>query len=53
MREGKEGADEIEAMMKNYRVNPPTSLGGSPVTLIKDFAKLEADRLLSVRNRWP
>ncbi len=42
VREGKEGADEIEAMMKNYRANPPMSLGGSPVTLIKDFAKLEA-----------
>ncbi len=47
VREGKEGADEIEAMMKNYRVNPPTSLGGSPVTLIKDFAKLEATDCVS------
>lgn len=28
--------------MKNFRANPMTSLGGSPVTLIKDFAKLEA-----------
>jgi phosphoglucomutase len=42
VREGKEGADEIEAMMKNYRTNPPMSLGGSPVTYIKDFVKLEA-----------
>ena len=42
VREGKEGADEIEAMMKNYRANPPVSLGGSPVTYIKDFVKLEA-----------
>lgn len=42
VRKGKEGADEIEAMMKNFRVNPLTSLGGSPVTLVKDFAKLEA-----------
>ncbi len=42
VREGKEGADEIEAMMKNYRTNPPVSLGGSPVTYIKDFVKLEA-----------
>lgn len=46
VREGKEGADEIEAMMKNYRANPPVSLGGSPVTYIKDFVKLEAtDRI--------
>lgn len=42
VRKGKEGADEIEAMMKNFRANPMKSLGGSPVTLIKDFAKLEA-----------
>lgn len=42
VRKGKEGADEIEAMMKNFRVNPLTSLAGSPVTLVKDYAKLEA-----------
>lgn len=42
VRKGKEGAEEIEAMMKNFRLNPPTSLAGSPVTLVKDFAKLEA-----------
>lgn len=41
VRKGKEGAEEIEAMMKNYRANPPLSLAGSPVTFIKDFAKLE------------
>lgn len=42
VRKGKEGADEIEAMMKNFRNNPMKSLGGSPVTFTKDFAKLEA-----------
>lgn len=42
VRKGKEGADEIEAMMKNYRSNPLETLGGSPVTLIKDFVRLEA-----------
>lgn len=42
VRKGKEGADEIEAMMKNFRINPMETLGGSPVTLIKDFARLEA-----------
>ncbi len=42
VRKGKEGADEIESMMKNFRSNPMTYLGGSPVTLVKDFAKLEA-----------
>lgn len=42
VRKGKAGADEIENMMKNFRTNPLKSLGGSPVVLIKDFAKLEA-----------
>ncbi|KUL18750.1 MAG: hypothetical protein XE13_0597 [Proteiniphilum sp. 51_7] len=42
VRTGKEGADEIEAMMKKFRSNPMETLGGSPVTLIKDFARLEA-----------
>ena len=42
VRKGKEGADEIEAMMKRFRSNPMETLGGSPVTLIKDFARLEA-----------
>lgn len=41
VRKGKEGADEIEAMMKNFRTNPLKSLGGSAVSLIKDFGKLE------------
>lgn len=48
VRKGKEGAEEIEAMMKNFRANPKNSLGGSPVTLVKDFAKLEATD--TVRN---
>ena len=42
VREGKEGADEIEAMMKNFRANPIKELAGSPVILSKDFAKLES-----------
>ncbi len=41
VRKGKEGADEIEAMMKNFRNNPVRDLAGSPVILSKDFAKLE------------
>jgi phosphoglucomutase len=41
VRKGKEGADEIEAMMKNFRTNPAKTLGGSPVTLIRDYGKLE------------
>ncbi|MGI6073142.1 MAG: phospho-sugar mutase [Fermentimonas sp.] len=42
VRKGKEGADEIEEMMKNFRRNPFKTLGGSPVVLFKDYATLEA-----------
>ncbi|MFT7483245.1 MAG: phosphoglucomutase, partial [Oceanospirillaceae bacterium] len=30
-KKGKSGAEEIQQMMVNFRKNPPTSLGGSPV----------------------
>ena len=42
VRQGKEGAEEIQAMMKAYRDNPPKSIGGSKVALIKDYATLDA-----------
>ena len=40
VRPGKTGADEIIAMMKNFRANPHKSLGGSPVVTIKDYSDL-------------
>ncbi len=40
VREGKKGAEEIAQMMKDFRANPPKSLGGSPVVTIKDYADL-------------
>ena len=39
-KEGKSGAEEIEAMMKNFRENPLHEIAGSKVVFIKDFAKL-------------
>ena len=41
VRPGKSGADEIQAMMNNFRKNPPTELGGSKVVLVKDYLTLE------------
>lgn len=38
---GKSGADEIKAMMENYRSNRPTEIGGSKVVLSKDFKTLK------------
>ncbi|MBQ8423170.1 MAG: phospho-sugar mutase [Coprobacter sp.] len=42
VRKGKSGAEEIEAMMRNYRENPITELAGSKVILAKDYATLVA-----------
>ena len=38
---GKSGADEIKAMMENFRQNPPKELAGSPVKVMKDFKTLK------------
>jgi phosphoglucomutase len=40
VKKGKSGAEEIEAMMKNFRDNPIKELAGSKVVSIKDFVKL-------------
>ena len=40
VREGKKGAEEIAQMMKDFRANPPKSLGGNPVVTVKDYADL-------------
>ncbi|MCL1937011.1 MAG: phospho-sugar mutase [Candidatus Azobacteroides sp.] len=40
VKEGKSGAEEIEALMKNFREKPQKELAGSKVFFIKDFAKL-------------
>ena len=47
VRKGKSGAEEIVAMMKNFRENPMKELGGSPVILIKDYALLEATDMVN------
>jgi phosphoglucomutase len=41
VRKGKSGAEEIVAMMKNFRENPQKEIAGSPVVTIKDFQSLE------------
>lgn len=37
VRKGKAGAEEIRKIMDDFRANPPKSLGGSTVVLIKDY----------------
>ncbi|MFN8337494.1 MAG: phospho-sugar mutase [Saprospiraceae bacterium] len=36
-KKGKSGAEEIKAMMENYRNNTPTVLGGQKVIMLKDY----------------
>ena len=38
---GKSGAEEIKAMMDNFRANPPKEIGGSQVVLVKDYKTLK------------
>lgn len=40
VRKGKAGADEIKAMMKGYRDNPPESINNSRVVKINDYREL-------------
>ncbi len=42
VRKGKQGAEEIVAMMKAFRENPLKTLGGSPVVMVKDYQSLTA-----------
>ncbi len=37
VKKGREGAEEIQEMMKNFRENPPKEIAGSPVAEVKDF----------------
>ncbi len=41
VRPGKSGAEEIEAMMKAFRHNPPATLAGSHISEILDFSTLK------------
>jgi phosphoglucomutase len=47
VRKGKEGADEIRAMMKGYRVNPPERINNSRVIMINDYEKQVSHDILS------
>jgi len=44
---GREGAEQIKQMLKNYRENPPEKLGGSQVITIKDYKTQQAKNIES------
>ncbi|MCF8232950.1 MAG: phospho-sugar mutase [Bacteroidales bacterium] len=49
-REGKEGAEEIQQWMKNYRRQPPKAVNGSPIVMIKDYSVSEAKNIKENRT---
>ena len=49
-REGKEGAEEIQQWMKNYRQQPPQAINGSPIVMIKDYSISEAKNVKENRT---
>ena len=47
VRKGKEGADEIKAMMMRYRNNPPEQINNSRVVKINDYEKQISSDIIS------
>lgn len=47
VRTGKSGAEEIQAMMKNFRDNPQKEIAGSPVVKIRDYQLLQENNVLT------
>lgn len=41
VRKGKAGAEEIQKMMDDFRKNPPSNLGDSPLVMVKDYESSE------------
>jgi phosphoglucomutase len=51
-KKGKTGAEEIKAMMANWRKNPPTVINGSKVTKVLDYEEsIEKDLLAGVSTK--
>jgi phosphoglucomutase len=51
VRPGKTGADEIHQMMINFRSNPPKTLGGSLLKIVKDYSNLVERNILTGDTR--
>ncbi len=47
VRKGKAGAEEIQEMMDKFRSNPPATLGGSPLAIIKDYETSEETNFIT------
>ena len=47
VKEGKEGAEAIKAMMHDFRINPPRSIAGSKVIRIADYERRKEQDLVT------
>ena len=47
VRQGKSGAEEIQAIMKQFRANPPKAIVGAPVVTVKDYDTLEEKNMIT------
>lgn len=47
VREGLQGAQEIDELMKGYRNTPPKEINGSPLVLVKDYTTRKATNPIS------
>jgi len=50
VRKGKQGAEEIAAMMEQYRSHPPVEINNSPVVKIKDYLTQKETDLVARRE---
>jgi phosphoglucomutase len=46
-KEGQAGAEEIQVMLKELRSNTPATLGGSKVTMVKDYLSAESKEMVT------
>jgi len=51
VRKGKDGAEEIQEMMKEFRNNPPEVLGNSPLVIVKDYLSSEEKNLKTGKKK--
>ena len=47
VRKGKEGAEEIQKIMVDFRTTPPKMLAGSEVIIVRDYKSLEETNMRS------
>ena len=50
VRKGKSGAEEIQSMMSSFRENPPKTIAGSKVVMIKDYLLQINKNLVSLES---